>query len=73
MDAEDVAALLDDLDQAPWVDWGLWGEEELAGQTVRIQAADFSEPASTYLQRQGPPDTPALKLQRALSTFLGRD
>lgn len=73
MDYEDVAALVEELEQAPWVDWGLWGDEELPGQTVRMQAAQFGEAASVYLQRQGPPDTPALRLQRALSTFLGRD
>jgi hypothetical protein len=72
MEYEDVASLIEELEQAPWVEWGLWGEEDLPGQTVRIQAANFAEAASVYLQKQEPPDTPALRLQRALSTFLGR-
>jgi hypothetical protein len=68
---EEVAALVDDLEQAPWVEWGLWGESS-QGTSLRIRAAEFDKSDSSYLREQAPPATPALRLQRALSRFLGR-
>jgi hypothetical protein len=70
---DQVANLIDSLDQAPWVEWGLWGDEALEGQQVRIQAPDFADPESTYLEEKEPPLTPTFLVQQALSKFLGRD
>jgi len=72
-DLDQVAALVDDLEQAPWVSWGLWGEEEEISFTrLRIQAGEFDKAESTYLTQSQPPDTAAIRLQRALSRLLGR-
>lgn len=73
LNLDDVEILIEDLDQSPWVDWGLWGEElpdDL--QSLRVRAGDFENPESTYLQDKAPPETPAVQLQRALARFLGR-
>lgn len=72
-DLDQVAALVDDLEQAPWVSWGLWGdEEELQFTRLRIQAGQFDQAESGYLTQSQPPDTAAIRLQRALSRLLGR-
>lgn len=68
---EEVAALADDLEQAPWVDWGLWGEGPETTR-LRIRAASFADGESKYLEENEPPATPAVQLQRALGRFLGR-
>ena len=68
---DEVAALVDDLEQSPWVDWGLWGESPEAIH-LRIRAGEFDKVDSTYLTEHSPPETPAIRLQRALSRFLGR-
>lgn len=68
---EEVAALADDLEQAPWVEWGLWGEVEET-TSLRVRAADFANPESKYLEENEPEATPAVRLQRALGRFLGR-
>ncbi|MBS2037954.1 hypothetical protein JST97_23410 [bacterium] len=68
---EEVAALADDLEQSPWVDWGLWGEDQEAVR-LRIRAGDFANAESQYLEENNPPATPAVQLQRALGRFLGR-
>lgn len=73
MEFEEVATLLDELDQSPLIEWGLWGEEEQPGQRVRMRAPNLQAPAAEYLSDQGPPDSPALRLERALARFLGRD
>ncbi len=68
---EEVSALADDLEQSPWIDWGLWGE---GPETVRlrIRSADFANAESKYLEENEPAATPAVQLQRALGRFLGR-
>lgn len=71
-DLDQVAALVDDLEQAPWVSWGLWGEEEELITRLRIQGGEFDRADSSYLTQSQPPDTPAIRLQRALSQLLGR-
>ncbi len=68
---EEVAALADDLEQAPWVGWGLWGEEQ-ESTNLRVRAGDFANPESKYLEENAPQATPAVQLQRALGRFLGR-
>ncbi|MFN8611623.1 MAG: hypothetical protein U0931_29025 [Vulcanimicrobiota bacterium] len=68
---DEVAALADDLEQAPWVEWGLWGESPETTQ-LRIRAGDFGNAESRYLEENDPPATPAVQLQRALGRFLGR-
>ncbi|MBX3169986.1 MAG: hypothetical protein KF760_21455 [Candidatus Eremiobacteraeota bacterium] len=68
---EEVAALADDLEQSPWVDWGLWGDGPEATH-LRVRAADFANPESKYLEENSPQATPAVQLQRALGRFLGR-
>lgn len=68
---EQVAALADDLEQAPWVEWGLWGEGAETTR-LRIRAADFANAESKYLEENEPAATPAVQLQRALGRFLGR-
>lgn len=68
---EKVAALVDDLEAAPWVDWDLWSEE-CETTRLRIRAADFSNAESKYLEEHHPPTTAAVQLQRALARFLGR-
>jgi hypothetical protein len=68
---EEVAALADDLEQSPWVQWGLWGQGPETTR-LRIQAADFANPESKYLEENAPPTSPAVQLQRALGRFLGR-
>ena len=69
---DEVAALADDLEQAPWVEWGLWGEESHESTTLRIRDGNFEAADSKYLEENAPPATPAVQLQRALSRFLGR-
>lgn len=69
---EEVAALADDLEQAPWVDWGLWGDPPENTTRLRIRAAEFANPESKYLEENEPTATPAVQLQRALGRFLGR-
>ena len=69
---EEVALLVDDLEQAPWVDWGLWGDEEMEFVSLRIRAGDFGNAESKYLEEVAPPETNTVKLQRALGRFLGR-
>lgn len=69
---DEVAALADDLEQAPWVEWGLWGGENPESTSLRIRDGNFQEADSKYLEENAPPATPAVKLQRALSRFLGR-
>lgn len=73
MDYEEVASLLEDLEQSPLVEWGLWPGEEQDGQLVRIRSAPLEAPAAEYLADQGPPDSPAWRLERALARFLGRE
>lgn len=68
---EEVAALADDLEQSPWVEWGLWGEEP-ESTPLRVRAGDFANPESKYLEENAPQSTPAVQLQRALGRFLGR-
>ena len=68
---EEVAALADDLEQSPWVDWGLWGEGPET-TNLRIRRAEFANLESKYLEENEPPATPAVRLQRALGLFLGR-
>lgn len=69
---EEVAALADDLEQSPLVEWGLWGGEEPETTPLRIRDGNFQDPDSKYLEENAPPATPAVQLQRALSRFLGR-
>ncbi len=68
---QEVATLADDLEQCPWVEWGLWGDEPESTR-LRIRAADFANAESKYLEENGPEATPAVQLQRALGRFLGR-
>lgn len=68
---EEVAALADDLEQAPWVEWGLWGDPP-ESTFLRVRAGDFANPESKYLEENAPLATPAVQLQRALGRFLGR-
>jgi hypothetical protein len=69
---EEVALLVDDLEQAPWVDWGLWGEQEMEFAPLRVRAGEFANPTSNYLEEVAPPETNTVRLQRALGRFLGR-
>ncbi|MBN9417196.1 MAG: hypothetical protein J0I12_17255 [Candidatus Eremiobacteraeota bacterium] len=68
---DEVAALADDLEQSPWVEWGLWGEVEET-TSLRVRAGDFANAESKYLEENEPTATPAVRLQRALGRFLGR-
>lgn len=68
---DEVAALVEDLENAAWTEWGLWGECP-EGTRLRIRAAEFEKSESNYLTDHNPPETNAVRLQRALSRFLGR-
>lgn len=72
---DEVASLVEDLENSGWTEWGLWGDlpEGQQPTRLRIRAADFDKPDSSYLTEHQPPETTAVKLQRALSRFLGRD
>lgn len=69
---DEVSSLADDLEQAPWVEWGLWGDDcQTTGLCVK--AGEFDVPDSQYLENNEPQQTPAVRLQLALRQFLGQD
>lgn len=68
---DEVADLLDHLDDAAWVEMGMWLPDGVP-DTHFVRKCAPGPDVEAYLGETAPQDTPALRLQRSLAEFLGR-